>query len=138
LWDKGKDVVDFAEDILKKPVDFMESVFKHFVSGKSDNGGFFSVQLHTSLPVFFAKSMADWVKKQFQEMANPAGSGVEQDGGHTVVRALDHAALELIGLVDRVLKQIQTESGGNPHAKQPGTLTQMVTVRWSSYGAYAD
>lgn len=119
LWDKGKDVVDFAEDILKKPVDFMESVFKHFVSGKSDNGGFFSVQLHTSLPVFFAKSMADWVKKQFQEMANPAGSGVERWRPY-VIRALGMLHLSS-SLVDRVLKQIQTESGGNPHAKQPGT-----------------
>ena len=118
LWDKGKDVVDFAEDILKKPVDFMESVFKHFISGKSDNGGFFSVQLHTSLPVFFAKSMADWVKKQFQEMANPAGSGVERWRPY-VIRALDMLHLSS-SLVDRVLKQIQTESGGNPHAKQPG------------------
>lgn len=118
LWDKGKDVVDFAEDILKKPVDFMESVFKHFVSGKSDNGGFFSVQLHTSLPVFFAKSMADWVKKQFQEMANPAGSGVERWRPY-VIRALDMLHLSS-SLVNRVLKQIQTESGGNPHAKQPG------------------
>lgn len=118
LWDKGKDVVDFAEDILKKPVDFMESVFKHFVSGKSDNGGFFSVQLHTSLPVFFAKSMADWVKKQFQEMADPVGSGVDRWRPY-VVRALDMLHLSS-SLVDRVLKQIQTESGGNPHAKQPG------------------
>lgn len=118
LWDKGKDVVDFAEDILKKPIDFMESVFKHFIPGKSDNGSFFSVQLHTSLPVFFAKSMADWVKKQFQEMANPAGSGVERWRPY-VIRALDMLHLSS-SLVDRVLRQIQTESGGNPHAKQPG------------------
>lgn len=118
LWDKGKDVVDFAEDILKKPVDFMESVFKHFIPDKSDNGGFFSVQLHTSLPVFFAKSMADWVKKQFQEMANPVGSGVDRWRPY-VIRALDMLHLSS-SLVDRVLKQIQTESGGNPHAKQPG------------------
>lgn len=118
LWDKGKDVVDFAEDILKKPVDFMESVFNHFVSGKSDNSGFFSVQLHTSLPVFFAKSMADWVKKQFQEMADPAGSGVDRWRPY-VVRALDMLHLSS-SLVDKVLKQIKTESGGNPKAKQPG------------------
>ncbi len=118
LWDKGKDVVDFAEDILKKPIDFMESVFKHFIPGKSDNGSFFSVQLHTSLPVFFAKSMADWIKKQFQEMANPAGSGVERWRPY-VIRALDMLHLSS-SLVDRVLRQIQTESGGNPHAKQPG------------------
>lgn len=79
LWDKGKDVVDFAEDILKKPVDFMESVFKHFISGKPDNGGFFSVQLHTSLPVFFAKSMADWVKKEVDSLAVDAHGPVSRD-----------------------------------------------------------
>lgn len=79
LWDKGKDVVDFAEDILKKPVNFMESVFKHFISGKSDNGGFFSVQLHTSLPVFFAKSMADWVKKEIDSLAIDAHGPVSRD-----------------------------------------------------------
>lgn len=79
LWDKGKDVVDFAEDILKKPVDFMESVFKHFISGKSDNGSFFSVQLHTSLPVFFAKSMADWVKKEIDSLAVDAHGPVSRD-----------------------------------------------------------
>lgn len=79
LWDKGKDVVDFAEDILKKPINFMESVFKHFVSGKSDNGGFFSVQLHTSLPVFFAKSMADWVKKEINSLTVDAHGPVSRD-----------------------------------------------------------
>lgn len=118
LWDKGKDVLDFAEDILKKPVDFMESVFNRFTSGKLDNGGFFSAQLHTSLPVFFAKSMANWVKKQFQEMANPAGSGVDRWRPY-VARALDMLHLSS-SLVDKVLRQIQTESRGNPHAKQPG------------------
>lgn len=140
LWDKGKDVVDFAEDILKKPVDFMESVFKHFISGKSDNGGFFSVQLHTSLPVFFAKSMADWVKKQFQEMADPAGSGVERWRPY-VVRALDmlHLSSSLVG---KVLKQIQTESGGNPKALggddglSDGRAMGLMQVKPPTFAAY--
>lgn len=140
LWDKGKDVVDFAEDILKKPVDFMESVFKHFIPGKSDNGGFFSVQLHTSLPVFFAKSMADWVKKQFQEMADPAGSGVDRWRPY-VVRALDmlHLSSSLVG---RVLKQIQTESGGNPKALggddglSDGRAMGLMQVKPPTFAAY--
>lgn len=140
LWDKGKDVVDFAEDILRKPVDFMESVFKHFISGKSDNGGFFSVQLHTSLPVFFAKSMADWVKKQFQEMADPAGSGVDRWRPY-VVRALDmlHLSSSLVG---RVLKQIQTESGGNPKALggddglSDGRAMGLMQVKPPTFAAY--
>lgn len=140
LWNKGKDVVDFAEDILKKPIDFMESTFKHFISGKSDNGGFFSVQLHTSLPVFFAKSMADWVKKQFQEMADPAGSGVDRWRPY-VVRALDmlHLSSSLVG---RVLKQIQTESGGNQKALggddglSEGRAMGLMQVKPRTFAAY--
>lgn len=140
LWNKGKDVVNFAEDILKKPVDFMESVFSHFVSGKSDNGGFFSVQLHTSLPVFFAKAMADWVKKQFQEMADPAGSGVDRWRPY-VVRALDmlHLSSSLVG---RVLKQIQTESGGNQKALggddglSDGRAMGLMQVKPPTFAAY--
>lgn len=140
LWDKGKDVLDFAEDILKKPIDFMESTFKHFISGKSDNGGFFSVQLHTSLPVFFAKSMANWVKKQFQEMANPVGSGVDRWRPY-VVRALDmlHLSSSLVG---RVLKQIQTESGGNPKALggddglSDGRAMGLMQVKPPTFAAY--
>ncbi|WP_347975386.1 tape measure protein [Limosilactobacillus fermentum] len=140
LWDKGKDVVDFAEDILKKPIDFMESVFKQFVSGKSDNGGFFSVQLHNSLPVYFAKSMADWVKKQFQEMADPAGSGVDRWRPY-VVRALGmlHLSSSLVG---RVLKQIQTESGGNPKALggddglSDGRAMGLMQVKPPTFAAY--
>lgn len=140
LWDKGKDVVDFAEDILKKPIDFMESTFKHFISGKSDNGGFFSVQLHNSLPVYFAKSMADWVKKQFQEMADPAGSGVDRWRPY-VARALDmlHLSSSLVG---RVLKQIQTESGGNPKALggddglSDGRAMGLMQVKPPTFAAY--
>lgn len=140
LWDKGKDVVDFAEDILKKPIDFMESVFNRFTSGKSDNGGFFSAQLHTSLPVFFAKSMADWVKKQFQEMADPAGSGVDRWRPY-VARALDmlHLSSSLVG---RVLKQIQTESGGNPKALggddglSDGRAMGLMQVKPPTFAAY--
>ena len=140
LWDKGKDVLDFAEDILKKPIDFMESVFNRFTSGKSDNGGFFSAQLHTSLPVFFAKSMADWVKKQFQEMADPAGSGVDRWRPY-VVRALDmlHLSSSLVG---RVLKQIQTESGGNPKALggddglSDGRAMGLMQVKPPTFAAY--
>lgn len=140
LWDKGKDVIDFAEDILKKPIDFMESTFKHFISGKSDNGSFFSVQLHTSLPVYFAKSMADWVKKQFQEMADPAGSGVGRWRPY-VVRALGmlHLSSSLVG---RVLKQIQTESGGNPKALggddglSDGRAMGLMQVKPPTFAAY--
>lgn len=68
--------------------------------------------------VAFAKSIANVLKDQMAEMSNPPGTGVAR-WRPVVLRALSMLGLSS-GLVDKVLRQIQTESGGNPHAKQPG------------------
>lgn len=68
--------------------------------------------------VAFAKSIANVLKDQMAEMSNPPGTGVAR-WRPAVLRALSMLGLST-GLVDKVLRQIQTESGGNPHAKQPG------------------
>lgn len=68
--------------------------------------------------VAFAKSIANVLKDQMAEMSNPPGTGVAR-WRPAVLRALSMLGLST-GLADKVLRQIQTESGGNPHAKQPG------------------
>lgn len=68
--------------------------------------------------VAFAKSIANVLKDQMAEMSNPPGTGVAR-WRPAVLRALSMLGLSS-SLVDKVLRQIQTESGGNPHAKQPG------------------
>ena len=52
------------------------------------------------------------------DVAAPAGSGVER-WRPQVIRALKMLGLST-SLVGKVLKQIQTESGGNEKARQPG------------------
>ena len=116
VGDATDDVLGMVDKIISKPVEFMESVFQKFVHVSTPVK--FATELIKDVPVYIAKQMGNWIKKQFETLANPAGSGVERWRPY-VVRALDmlHLSSSLVG---RVLKQIQTESGGNPHAKQPG------------------
>ena len=113
------DAINFLENtdkFLAHPIEFMESVFKRFVHVSTPIK--FASDLVTSVPEFIAKQMADWVKKQLQVMANPGGSGVDRWRPYAL-RALQMLHLSE-SLVDKVLRQIKTESGGNPQAKQPG------------------
>ena len=68
--------------------------------------------------VGFARGIANVLKDQMAEMSNPPGSGVAR-WRPVVLRALPMLGLSS-GLVDKVLRQIDTESKGDPHAHQPG------------------
>ena len=68
--------------------------------------------------VGFAHGIANVLKDQMAEMANPAGTGVAR-WRPAVLRALSMLGLSS-SLVDKVLRQIDTESKGDPHARQPG------------------
>ena len=127
IFDKSKDaledVTDWVEKALKNVVGFGKSLFNHFIksvtpkSTDSLNGG-----LKISLPGFFATRLKDWLKKQLDKLNtdNPAGTGVER-WRPVILRAFD--ALHVAPAewkVNKLLKQIQTESGGDPHAFQHG------------------
>ena len=112
ITNKGADLVEDIDKIVDHPIEFAEDVFKKFV--KIQTPIKFATQLVTSVPKFVAKQIGSWIKKQFEELADPGGSGVERWRPY-VVKAL--AMLHLSGsLVGKVLRQIQTESGGNPKA----------------------
>lgn len=144
LLEKGEDVLEDVDKILAHPIQFAEDVFKKFVNVKSSAK--FAQDLIEHVPSYVAKQMGNWIKKQFEELSNPSGSGVERWRPY-VKRAL--AALKLstsTAMIDKVLRQIQTESGGNPNARQPGSdpdgdgsgpaLGLMQTKR-STFNAYA-
>lgn len=112
LLEKGKDIFEDVDKILAHPIQFVEDVFKKFVNVKSSAK--FAQDLIEHVPSYIAKQMGNWIKKQFEELADPGGSGVERWRPY-VVKAL--ATLHLSSsLVGKVLRQIQTESGGNPKA----------------------
>lgn len=144
LLEKGKDILEDVDKILAHPIKFAEDVFKKFVNVKSSAK--FAQDLIKHVPSYVAKQMGNWIKKQFEELSNPSGSGVERWRPY-VKRAL--AALKLstsAAMIDKVLRQIRTESGGNPNARQPGSdpdgdgsgpaLGLMQTKR-STFNAYA-
>lgn len=112
LFEKGKDILEDVDKILAHPIKFAEDVFKKFVNVKSSAK--FAQDIIKHVPSYVAKQMGNWIKKQFEELADPGGSGVERWRPY-VVKAL--ATLHLSSsLVGKVLRQIQTESGGNPKA----------------------
>ncbi|MCS6143435.1 tape measure protein [Latilactobacillus curvatus] len=116
MWDKAKDIAEEAENIIAHPIKFMESVFTKFV-GNFGKG--FAGDVVTSFPKTIANSAANWVKKLFDDIGGssaPAGSGVQRWKSQ-VIKALKANGLSAsAAMVNKVLRQINTESGGNEKA----------------------
>lgn len=118
LWNGAKELEDIAEDALKNVVGFGKSLFTHFItnvtpkSTDSLNSG-----LKLNLPGFYAEHLKEWMKKQLDDL----GSDTPKNGNWAPVvkKALRKNGLpDSEAYVNAWLKQIQTESGGNPKAVQ--------------------
>ena len=118
LWNGAKELEDIAEDALKNVIGFGKSLFTHFVtnvtpkSTDSLNSG-----LKLNLPGFYAEHLKEWMKKQLDDL----GSDTPKNGNWAPVvkKALRKNGLpDSEAYVNAWLKQIQTESGGNPKAVQ--------------------
>lgn len=117
LKDDAEGWMDNAEKIMKHPIEFMEHAFAKKLSGLS-SGIKFAQSMITNVPIYIAKQMAEWVKKQFATLSNPGGAGVARWRPY-IIRAFKQLGVEPAGWkVDKLLRQIQTESGGNPNAWQ--------------------
>ena len=112
LTDKLDNAGEFIDKVIEHPIEALNEVFKRFVHISTPIK--YTSDLVVNVPIYIAKQAGKWIKKQFEELADPGGSGVERWRPY-VVKAL--AMLHLSGsLVGKVLRQIQTESGGNPKA----------------------
>lgn len=106
------DAGNFIDKVIEHPVQALEDVFKKFI--KVSTPIKFATNLITSVPAYVAKQAGNWIKKQFEELADPGGSGVERWRPYVIkALAMLHLSSSLVG---KVLRQIQTESGGNPKA----------------------
>ena len=106
------DAGDFIDKVIEHPVQALEDIFKKFI--KVSTPIKFATNLITSVPAYVAKQAGNWIKKQFEELADPGGSGVERWRPYVIkALAMLHLSSSLVG---KVLRQIQTESGGNPKA----------------------
>lgn len=117
LKDDAEDWMDNAEKIMAHPVEFMEHAFAKKLGGLS-SGIKFAQSMITNVPIYIAKQMAEWVKKQFATLTNPGGAGVARWRPY-IIRAFKQLGLEPAEWkVAKLLRQIATESSGNPLAWQ--------------------
>ena len=139
ILSKSEDILENVDKILEHPIEFAKSVFDRFTSHIHTNIKF-AASLVKSVPSYVATKMAEWIKKQFQELADPAGSGVARWRPY-VLRALKMLNLSE-SLVGKVLKQIQTESGGNSKAMggtdglADGHAEGLMQVKPGTFNAY--
>lgn len=72
IWEKGKDLLEDAENIIAHPIKFMESVFsKHL--GKLSSKIELPKQIITHFPATVANAAKDWIKQMFED-ASAGGS----------------------------------------------------------------
>ena len=114
ISDAASDTEDFIEKVIDHPVEALENVFKKFVNISTPIK--FATQLITGVPVYIAKQAGEWIKKQFEELANPGGAGVERWRPY-IERAAKAEGISLTStMMRKMLTQINTESSGNPSA----------------------
>ncbi|WP_421022296.1 tape measure protein [Limosilactobacillus fermentum] len=117
LKDDAEGWMDNAEKIMKHPIEFMEHAFAKKLSGLS-SGIKFAQSMITHVPTYIAKQMANWVKKQFEDLRSadsPAGTMSKEAFAKAARQAAEsmHQSLSA-GDIDRLYWQAYDESTVNP------------------------
>lgn len=119
ILSKSEDILENVDKILEHPIEFAKSVFDRFTSHIHTNIKF-AASLVKNVPSYVAKQIGNWIKKQFATLENPGGAGVARWRPY-IIRAFKQLGVEPAEWkVAKLLRQIQTESGGNPLAFQHG------------------
>lgn len=117
ILNKSEDILENVDKILEHPIEFAKSVFDRFTSHIHTNIKF-AASLVKNIPSYVAKQIGNWIKKQFATLENPGGAGVARWRPY-IIRAFKQLGVEPAEWkVAKLLRQIQTESGGNPLAWQ--------------------
>lgn len=137
-WKATKHVASNAEEVIAHPVKAVMNMFSGFTSHVSP----FISDLGTGIIDKAKDLIASWFKKKVGSESNPAGSGVQR-WKPDVVKALGMLGLSTSGaMVQKVLRQIQTESGGNPNAVggtdglSDGRAMGLMQVKPGTFSAY--
>ena len=113
ILSKSEDILENVDKILEHPIEFAKSVFDKFTSHIHTNIKF-AASLVKNVPSYVAKQIGNWIKKQFATLENPGGAGVARWRPY-IIRAFKQLGLEPAEWkVAKLLRQIQTESGGDP------------------------
>ena len=123
------DKIDQLEDALKNPLELLMSLFKK----EKNTATAIWHDIGEGAGKYIPKSAVDWFKNKLSEFkkkfdesggSNPPGEGVERWRG-SVKKALAANGLPTSdAYVQAWLRQIQSESGGNPKAVQNGYVDQ--------------
>lgn len=117
ILSKSEDILENVDKILEHPIEFAKSVFDKFTSHIHTNIKF-AASLVKNVPSYVAKQIGNWIKKQFATLENPGGAGVARWRPY-IIRAFKQLGVEPAEWkVAKLLRQIQTESGGDPQRWQ--------------------
>ncbi|GGL55949.1 tape measure protein [Sporolactobacillus putidus] len=104
---------------MTHPTQLLNTVVNQFAGSAMGKLSGTVADVATGIVKTVVKGAGDWLSKQFNG-DNPGGSGVQR-WKPDVIKALQMNGLSTSSdMVNKVLKQIQTESGGNPNAIQHG------------------
>ena len=119
ILSKSEDILENVDKILEHPIEFAKSVFDKFTSHIHTNIKF-AASLVKNVPSYVAKQIGNWIKKQFATLENPGGAGVARWRPY-IIRAFKQLGVEPAEWkVAKLLRQIDTESKGDPLAFQHG------------------
>ena len=119
VWNSAVDLVDEAEDILKKPAEFLKEVFKKHLGNLSAKG--LAGDIITNFPNKLASLAIGWVKKLFEDFG-AGGDGNSSAGRMSkseFAKVAKHAARLMHQKlserdIDHLYYQASTESGVDP------------------------
>ncbi len=138
-WDWIKKAVGDIEEWVEHPIQSWEKL----INTNFDMTNFGNNSEMGTATESVEKQQTNWLKKLIEETANPPGSGVQR------WRPMVERALAMLGLstseamINKVLSQIQTESGGNPSViggndgLPDGNATGLMQVKPPTFNAYA-
>lgn len=150
IADGAEDLFDALSDVIKHPLKTLQSLFTKTKNGAA--GVFHDIA--DGAGKWIPTQAVDWFKKQLKKLEDDVGGSMANPKGHSVNRwkpavkkALSANGLPTNGAyVNAWLRQIQTESGGNPKAVQGNIgdinnktgdlakgLTQTISATFNAY-----
>lgn len=145
-WNKISSTASDIWSYMSDPAKLLNSVMGHFTDSSIGKLGGVVQEVGQGIVKTIANDAGKWLSKLSSSMANPSGSNINR-WKPAVTRALSMNSVPTsANYIDAWMKQIQTESGGNPNAVQHGytdinTLTGnlargLVQVTPSTFAAY--
>lgn len=119
-WDKVSQTADNVWNYMTHPTQLLKSIIGKFTDSALGNLGGTVAEVGKGIVKTLVNDAGKWLGKVGGSSANPPGSGVQR-WKPDVIRALQMNGLSTsTDMVNKVLRQIATESGGNPNAVQHG------------------